>query len=327
MNQLVTLEEANALIARGSVLHIAGVEPLLRQLNRGYWIGGTTPYMLTEAGGFVVRDKLFVTELPVPAKAITTRFVDIGNIPAISIEAPRNGFSLVIAPAMSEIHTIYSLTAANIPGIRDIALMGWIAGVHIDERHQFTPKVFDGVSGELSDDKIVVMHACLPPNKEAKVGVVNLVEPGDGDTFVFDAPGFAVRECEINGERGDFYAYAQQHQLEYHCPLVTDLGGEQIAVGIKLIDAETRSVQLYAPVMHGRVYRLGSSPPGYREELIRVAAAMDVKPVLTVNCVRNLAIGGLEGHHFNPLPGPAVFGELAHVLMNQTLVYLTIRDK
>lgn len=327
MNELVTPEEANALIERGCVLHIAGVEPALNKLKRGCWIGGTTPYMLSRDGGVVEREKVFVTELPVKPGAITTRFVDIGNIPAISTEAPRNGFTLVIAPGMSEIHTIYSLTAANIPGIRDIAMMGWISGVHIDDRHDFIPKVFDGVSGEVTHDRIVVMQAALPSTKEARVGIVNLVKPGDGDTFVFDAPGFAVSDCEINGQRDNFYAYAVRHNLGVHCPLVTDLHGEYVAVGLKLIDAETRSVQLYAPVMRGRVYRLAEAPPDYRDALIRVAETMNVKPVLSVNCVHNFHTGGLRGHHFNPLPGPAVFGELAHVLMNQTLVYLMIRDK
>lgn len=327
MNELVTPEEANVLIARGCVLHIAGVEAALKQLNRGRWIGGTTPYMLTRDGGVVERHKVFVTELPVHPDAITTRFVDIGNIPAISTEAPRNGFSLVIVPAMSEIHTIYSLTSANIPGIRDIALLGWVSGVHVEERRQYTPKVFDGISGDVADDCIVVMHAALPPHKEAKVGIVNLVTPGDGDTLEFDAPGFSVRECAINGHRDDFFAYAVRRKLGVHCPLVTELNGEYIAVGIKLIDAETRAVQLYAPVMRDHVYRLAAAPPDYRGALIRVADAMDVKPVLSVNCVRNFTAGGLEGRHYNPLPGPAVFGEIAHVLMNQTLVHLTIRDK
>lgn len=327
MNELVTAAEANTLIDRGCVLHIAGEEPVLRQLHRGNWIGGTTPYILTRNGGVVEREKVFVSELPVNARAITTHFIDIGCLPAISVEAPRNGFSIVIAPGMSEIHSIYSLTAASIPGIRDIPIMGWISGVHVDDRMKVTAKVVNGVTGEVADDRIVVIHAALPPNREASVGIINLIIPGEGDEIVFDTPSFSVRDCTINGQRDDFYAYAIRNRLELHHPLVTELNGEPISVSLKLIDAETRSVQFYAPVMKDRVYRLATSVPDYRNALIRRAAEQKLDPVLSCNCVHNFTYGGLMAPQPYPLPGPAVFGELAHVLMNQTLVCLSIKKK
>jgi len=154
VNELVTVAEANSLIDRGCVLHIAGEEHALRQLHRGNWIGGTTPYILTRDGGVVERDKVFVSELPVNPRAITTHFIDIGRLPAISVEAPRNGFTIVIAPGMSEIHSIYSLTAASIPGIRDIPIMGWISGVHADDRMKVTAKVVNSMTAEVADDRV-----------------------------------------------------------------------------------------------------------------------------------------------------------------------------
>jgi hypothetical protein len=327
LNELYDVQQANALIDHGLVLHIAGAEEQLRKLRRGHWIGGTTPYILTRHGGIVEREKVFVSEMPVKPGTISIDFVDIGRIPAISTGAPRNGFTIIIAPAMSDIHTIYSLTAANIPGIRDIPIMGWISGVHIDDRQTHSAKVFNGLTGEVADDRIVMMQAALPPNKEAVVDIVNLITPGAGDEFIFDAPSFAVKECQINGQREDFYAYALNHNLGLHCPFVTELNGEFISASLKVIDAETRSVLLYAPVMKGRVYRLAASVPDYYDALVRFAAAQKLEPVLSCNCVHNFAYGGLQGDRFYPLPGPAVFGELAHVLMNQTLVCLSIKDK
>jgi hypothetical protein len=270
---------------------------------------------------------VFVSELPVNARAITTHFIDIGRLPAISVEAPRNGFSIVIAPGMSEIHSIYSLTAASIPGIRDIPIMGWISGVHVDDRMKVTAKVVDGVTGEVADDRIVVIRAALPPNKEASVDIINLVKPGLGDEIVFDSPSFWVQDCTINGQRNDFYTYAIHNNLELHHPLVTELNGEHISVALKVIDAETRSVQFYAPVMKDRIYRLAASVPDYRNALIRVAAEKKLDPVLSCNCVHNFTYGDLMAPQPYPLPGPAVFGELAHVLMNQTLVCLSVRNK
>jgi len=327
LNQLCDVAEANALIDRGHVLHIAGDEQALRQLHCGHWIGGTTPYILTSQGGIVEREKVFVSSMPVTATAATIHFVDIGHIPALSTEAPRNGFTIVIAPAMSEIHTIYGLTAASIPGIRDIAILGWIAGVDLDGRQKNTAKVFNGLTGEAADDRIVALHAALPSNREAVVDIVNLARPGTGDAFVFSAPSFSVQKCEINGEVQDLYAYALRNNLDLKQPLVTDLNGEYISVSFKAFDGESRSVKFYAPVMKGRVYRLADSVPDYRDALIRFAARQKLEPVLSFNCVHNFAYGGLQGDQFNPLPGPAVFGELAHVLMNQTLVCLSVKAK
>jgi hypothetical protein len=327
LNELLTPEDANALIARGSVLHIAGDEPALRRLRPGNWIGGTTPYMLTPGGGVVERDKVFVTELPVRPDAISTGFVDIGHIPAISVEAPQFGFTLVIMPAMSEIHSIYGLTSANIPGIRDIAVMGWVSGMHADERGTARAKVFNGLTGEVADDRIVVMRARLPSSKRATVDIVNLVVPETDNAFVFDTPSFTVKDCEINGRRESFYDYAARNGIGVHQPLVTDLHGEPICVSLRSLDAATHTVQLFAPVMRGHVYRLGDAVTGYRDRLIRTIEQRALRPVLACQCFHNYAFGGLQAPSPYPLPGPVVFGELAHVLMNQTLVCLSIKDK
>lgn len=327
VNELVAIAEANALIDQGRVLHIAGEEQLLRQLHRGHWIGGTTPYILTRQGGGAERERVFVSELPVGRRDVSTRFVGIGNIPAISTEAPRNGFTIVIAPGMSEVHTIYGLTANRIPGIREIPIIGWISGVHEKDRGHLTPKVFNGVSGEASDSSIVVLQATLPSEKKAAVSIINLFKPGAGDEIVFSEPSFSVKECLINGELTDFYAYASSRELDLQRPLVTELGGEFINVSFKAIDAESRSVQFYAPVMKGRVYRQAAPLPDYRMALVEAAEALQLSPILSCNCYHNYTYGHLEGEQFIPLPGPAVFGELAHVLMNQTLVCLSVSDK
>lgn len=327
LNELLTPAEANALIDRDLVMHIAGDEKALRKLHCGNWVGGTTPYMLTSQGGIVEREKVFVSELPVKPGAVAIRFIDIGHIPAITTEAPRNGFTIVIVPGMSEIHTIYSLTAANIPGIRDIPIIGWVSGVHIDDRPRVTAKVFNGQTGEVADDRIVVLQAPMPTTSEAQVSILNLVKPGTGDEFVFDAPSFSVRECLINGERDDFYAYAVRNNISLHWPLVTELNGDRLSVALKAVDAESRSVQLFAPVMQGRPYRLAEAIDDYRGKLIRATLDRKLTPVLSYNCFHNYAYGGLKAPQEYPLPGPVVFGELAHVLMNQTLVCLSVKKK
>jgi hypothetical protein len=327
VNELFTITQANALIDEGRILHIAGDEALLRRLHHGTWIGGTTPYILTRQGGIAERQRVFVTEMPDAVRDVVIRFIDIGNIPAIATEAPRYGFTIVIAPGMSDIHTIYGLTANAIPGIREIPIMGWITGVHEEDRGRLTPKVFNGRTGEAADNRIVVMQAALPCSKEAVVGIINLFKPGTDDEIVFHEPSFSARECLINGTPEDFYVYGVRKNLDIKRPLVTKLGGDFINVSIKAIDAESRSVQFYAPVMKGRVYRQAAPLPDYLAALVAVTKEQNLAPVLSCNCYHNYTYGKLEGEQAIPLPGPAVFGELAHVLMNQTLVCLSLRDK
>jgi len=327
VNELVSLGQANALIDAGKCLHIAGDEAALRQLHRGTWIGGTIPYFLTRTGGVVERHKVFVTELPDFVTKVAIRFIDIGHIPAITSEAPRNGFSIVIAPGMSDIHTTYALTARNIPGIHETPVVGWIAGIHLDELGKAKPKVIDGVTGEVADNRIVVMHASLPPGKVAKLGIINLFVPGAGDEIVFEASGFSAGRCTVNGSPEDFYDYAVRNGLDLKLPLITELSGHNINVSFQVLDAASRAVTFYAPVIRGRVYRQAAPLPDYRAALVGATEKLNLKPVFSCNCILNYLYGRLEGVQFIPVAGPATFGELAHILVNQTLVYLSVEDR
>jgi len=327
VNELVSPAEANSLIDSGRRLHIAGDEALLRQLHRGCWIGGTIPYFLTREGGVVERHKVFVTALPDFVTNIAIHLVDIGHIPAITSEAPRNGFSIVIVPGLSDIHTTYALTARNIPGIHETPIVGWIAGVHLDDIGKVAPKVFDGSSGEVSDNRIVVMHASLPPAKVARLGIINLFVPGKGDEIEFDAPGFSAGTCTINGKPDDFYDYAVRSGIDLKLPLVTEQSGHRINVSFQALDAASRTVKFYAPVVHRRVYRQAAPLPDYRAALVGATKDFKASPTFSCNCILNYLYGRLEGEQFIPVAGPATFGELAHILVNQTLVYLMVEDR
>lgn len=327
MNQLVSVSEANALIEAGKMLHIAGDEQALRQLRRGRWIGGTIPYFLTHEGGVVERERVFVTELPAAVTAVSTALIDIGHIPAITTDAPRHGFSIVIAPGMSDTHTTYGLTANSIPGIYEAPVVGWIAGVHLSEIGKVSPKVFDGQTGEISQDRIVVMRATIPANKAAVVGTINVFEPGADDEIVFSIPSFSAGPCTINGEPQEFYDYVVTKGLDLTLPLTTECSGHRINLSFQSVDHENRRVNFYAPVMKGRRYRQAAPLTDYREALVSALEHAPITPDFSCNCILNYEYGKLEGPQSIPLAGPATFGELAHVLVNQTLVYLAIQDK
>ena len=60
---LITLDDTVKLIEEGKTLHIAADETLLEKLPKGKWIGGTTPYFMSDDGGLLTKDRLLVNEI------------------------------------------------------------------------------------------------------------------------------------------------------------------------------------------------------------------------------------------------------------------------
>jgi hypothetical protein len=59
--------------------------------------------------------------------------------------------------------------------------------------------VFDGCSKLKTDDRAVVLHATLPPDKIANMGIVNLFAQRNGDVIKFPQTGFSAHQCFVNG--------------------------------------------------------------------------------------------------------------------------------
>jgi uncharacterized protein DUF6976 len=324
MDRLHTVAETNALIAQGKILHIAGDEAALGRLRTGTWIGGTIPYFLTAEGGVVDRERVLVTELPAEVKGARVRFVDAADLADIPGAAFEHGFSLVVIPGMSDAHAKYANEIGDVPGLFEKPIAGWIAGVHLDDLGKVKPKVFNGRTGQVSDDKIVVLSAELPEHVMARIGIINLFAQGDGDRIEFPETGFSADACRINGKPGSFYDYVKARQLDQKMPLVADHSGEMINVSFQALDDANRRVLFYAPVMSGIEYRHAAPVGNYRQQLLSHLASEPVTPLFSCNCILNYLFAGLEGDQPIAIGGPATFGEIAYVLLNQTLVYLQL---
>ena len=70
---LKTLEETIELINEGKAMHIAADDSLLLKLPKGKWIGGTTPYIISEEGGMITKDRLFVNVIDYAAEGYENR--------------------------------------------------------------------------------------------------------------------------------------------------------------------------------------------------------------------------------------------------------------
>ncbi len=326
MSGLCNISEANALIDAGKRLHMAGEEAVLAGLHRGTWIGGTSPYFLTNEGGVADRNRVFVTELPASLTGAETALVGENELARVPGEAPENGFSLVILPGMSSVHASYALNAERLPKLYEKPIAGWVSGKNLGAPGTIKPKVVNGKTGEFSSDRLAVLHASLPDAQIAAIGIVNVFQQGAGDTIVFGETGFSGAACLINGARANFFDYAKETKLDVRLPLVANRSGEMINVSFQALDEASRSVKFYAPVLEGMEYRQASPIGDYQEVFAQRVNGLGISPVFSCNCILNYLYGTLEGKRDIPIGGPATFGEIAYVLLNQTMVYLTVNE-
>ncbi len=322
----MSISRASELIRNGKFLSIAGDETALRQLPQGNWIGGTIPYFMAAEGGTVSREQVFVTEIDGFASPPQLRFYDAATLPQICRNAPENGYSILILPAFSATHASFARNAPNYEEMYMKPLIGWVAGVHLDDLGRVTPKVVLGSSGEFSDADAVVMDVPLSPEKFAHIDIVNLFRPGSGPRITFDDTGFSAGDCHIDGQPGNLADYLLANGIDSRLPLVADYSGAMINVSIKHIDPAAKHVDFYAPVFPGLEYRVAAPVTDYVEEFLAALPKTGQEISFSCNCILNFLNSHLEGKQTGDVTGPMTFGEIAYQLLNQTLVYLSIDE-
>ncbi|WP_108263152.1 DUF6976 family protein [Mangrovicoccus ximenensis] len=320
-NKLMTIAEASAAISSGKTLLIAGSETVLRHLPKGRWIGGTSVYFLTAEGGVCDEDNVFVTEFET-ATAARIRHYGTDALPQLAQARFDHGVTAILIPAFSKAHAQFAIEGAGYEGVFDQPLMGWITGTHLDEVGKTSPKVFDGASGAVYDEGAVLLHAELPPQIVAELDIINLFEQDPhADTIVFATDGFSAETAQVNGETVDFAAYVASKGIDTKLPLVADYAGAMINVSFQSVDAGKHRVQFYAPVIAGMEYKLAKSTGDYATALASQIGA-DGGEQLSCNCILNYLYGEMEGKKTGNYTGPATFGEIAYILLNQTLVHM-----
>lgn len=322
----ITLEQAKELILKGKVLHIAADESLLDQLPRGKWIGGTTPYFITEDGGITSKDKLFVNEI-VYAVECKSEVYDRNNIFDITKDAYQNGISFLVMPFASEVTSFYAKEAPNCDDLLLNPIVGWITGFDLSSGS--IAKVYDGFTGTSYSDKAVALHICLPDDKIASIGIINIFNVDENSPAIqFYEDSLSVNKCIINGKEEVFAHYISKNDIDTKLPLVADYNGVLINVSIKSVSTENTSVDFYAPVFADKIYRFAQPVNDYATSFAQhLHELADVKLVFSCNCILNYIYGKLDGKTTPPFTGPVTFGEIAYQLLNQTLVYVEILEK
>jgi hypothetical protein len=323
---LHSIVEVQNQIATGKPLFLAGSESALSQLSKGNWIGGTIPYFMDVQGGTCSESHVFVNEVPDCALGAQVVEYTMETLPSICKDAPENGFSFVIMPAGSSAHKAYAQDAPRYEQMYLKPVVGWISGVLVSEIGQKRPKVFNGQTGKNSSECAVVMHVTLPVGKQADLDIVNVFKQGSGDSINFSSSGFSASECLVNGKPVNLAQYMSSTRADSRLPLTADYNGSIVNVSVQSIDEAAGTVNFYAPVFAGLEYRFAEPVSNYVAAFDSATHSNESLPVFSCNCILNYLYGDLEGKRTGSITGPITFGEIAHQLLNQTLVRLAIRD-
>ncbi len=325
INKLCTVSETAQMINDKKILLLAGHEKVLSQLPKGKWIGGTSPYFMDIEGGTFSKEKIFVTDLSDFQKNYRISAYQTSEMQKLLSDRYSNGFTYLLIPAFSEIHQHFALKAESMPGLYDTPLVGWITGIDLEEPGA-APKAVNGQTGELLDNKALALHIELPEGNMAQLEILNIFSQGSGDVITFDNDGFQCITCNVNGTETKFADYLLQNKIDTRLPLVADYAGAQINISIQEIDETNKKVKFYAPVRKGTEYRLSQPMNDYVTEFLKIVPEDNTSNniVMSCNCILNYLYSSLENKKTGGMTGPVTFGEIAYVLVNQTMVYLSV---
>lgn len=320
-------DEVVDLIKQGKRLLLAGDEEQLQKLPDGNWIGGSIPYFMAENGGMMSKELIMVNEITSFAKGINCKSYDATTIKNIYKDCFNNGFTIVIIPASSETHLSFAINAPNYDEFAAKPLIGWISGLLLDDLGKKTPKTFIYSGKSASDKNAVAMHVDLPPGKYAEINIVNIFAQGTGDTIEFPVTGFQAKEAFINGQKQNFADYVNFNNLDIRLPLLADYSGTMINISFQGVNKEKRVVDFYAPVFKGISYKQAAPVENYINQFTQFIPDNSAQNItFSCNCILNYLYSELEGKKTGVITGPITFGEIAYQLLNQTLVYLEIKN-
>lgn len=315
------------MINNGEALLLSGDERALKNLPMGKWIAGTIPYFMSEKGGLLTQEEIHVVKLPALIIDFNIKTYSLDELKNIPKDYLSNGFSYIIIPAFSEAHIDFAKNCSTYDGLFDRPLVGWISGFDLADVGKSNAKVINGLTGETTSSKAVVIHLNLPDDKYAKINILNLFKQGNGDVITFSHSGFEISDCKVNGVDQNFAQYLTSKKIDSQLPLVADYMGAMINVGFQTVDTKAGKVNLYAPVFPGVEYKIATPIVDYEKEFSAELAKSNIKPLLSCNCILNYLYANLEGKKTGDIVGPMTFGEIAYMLLNQTMVYLTIEKK
>ena len=171
----------------------------------------------------------------------------------------------------------------------------------------------------------MLLHVALPEGASVNLDILNIFAQGDAPELAFSFPegGFSTRRAVVNGQEVDFAQYISEKGIDTRLPFVANYAGAMVNVSIRSVDVDEGEVAFYAPVLAGVEYRQARALGNYAQAFATSAAGEGLGQY-SCNCILNYLYGELEGQRTGNFTGPVTFGEIAYILLNQTMVRMDI---
>lgn len=323
--KLYSIEDAEHFILNGNKLVITGDESALDRLPKGNWIGGTIPYFMDVSQGKESRDMVFIEDQSNNAIDFSINVYNPQNQDQIAFNGFENGYTIVIIPANSKSHINFSHNSLSYANIFQNPIIGYIAGMHLDELGERTAKVYNGKTSEKIEEGLVTMNIKLPDSKIGRIEIVNIFnQDKNSDIITFPKDGFNQDKCFINGVENNLADYLLEKQHDVRFPLITNQNGAMINKSFQNIDEQKKEVNFYAPLFKNETYKVAENIENYGGKFVNILPT-EVKPTYACNCILNYLYGDFSNQQLN-LTYATTFGEIGYQLLNQTLVYLVIDE-
>jgi len=333
---LYTVAEVNAMIEKGDTLLLAGDAPLLSQLSKGKWIGGSCSRFVEKGKSMATsREKIFVHNVTNVAANMKISVYDAGNVSSIYDDAFDNGFSVLIMPFFSEVWAEYGGNCSNYSNFANRAVCGWVAvtPLYSDYEKNDESLVFSGESGLSYTNSAVVIHIGLAAKKYAEVHVFSPFKPIDEDVIIFEENGQQFEFALINGVKQNIRQYLISRNIDRSVDagagsrkcLAGDYAGfiMNTAIAHESEDDAEKYVSFGAPVYKDIPYRLANMDNMLYEDENK---SLDGNVVCSFTCVTNSAHPEVFGKYLTQMNGPLTYGEVAYFLLNHATVYVTVGD-
>lgn len=324
---MCSLPEVSEMIKQGKYLLLAAEEELLSKLPAGNWIGGSTRYFMTNEGAITSTEKVMVTELPGFISHVKLSKYNENTIRNVYADAFENGISFIIIPSSGKVHFSFALNAPFYENFAVVPLVGWLSAVSLDAAADKKATTFIGSGLVMSSEDAVVMHVELPKDKYANVDIITNFEQSSGDIIEFTEDGFNAKEAIINGTKQNLAKYMSGHKLDTQLPLVANYCGTMVNVSIQSIDNVNWVVNFFAPVFKNVKYKYAKPCINNINEFsspLTTNKSEDI--VFSCNCILNyLSLSDTEKER-SKITGPVSFGEIAYQLLNQTFVYVELKN-
>lgn len=324
-NGLYSKEKVIEFIKQGRIMHLCGNENTLKDLPKGNWIAGMTPYFMDNVGK-ICGNMIYVDDFSFIAEECETVTFDETNISEIAKRNKyANGFIFVVLPIDSPVYYTFASHSLEYANIYDNPVVGYVSSTLLEEYGQKQPKVAIGSEGVLYGDKAAVMYVKISDRLRVRAEIMNFDTIDDATpSLLFPKTGFAQNDCLIDGKPGNIASYleAVKGKIGHYPQLITSQNGALVNRDVKSVNVETGEAVFFSPAYEGDVYYIVKPNNDYLATFNRrLGRKTDV--IACMSCTSYFLQGDFEYRHVD-FNGVYTFGEIAYQLLNKTIVTLEV---